>query len=53
LELGRIILRLEKARRELLNTDPDDNKGLLKASRKVDRLVMEYYLLKRGFREGA
>lgn len=52
MELGRIILRLEKARRELLNTDPGDGKGLLKASRKVDRLVTEYYLLKRDFKTG-
>jgi len=30
LELSRIILRLEKARRELLNTDPGDSKGFLR-----------------------
>lgn len=46
LELGRTILRLEKARRELLATDPSDKEKLLAASRKVDELVLEYYRVK-------
>ncbi|WP_242655865.1 aspartyl-phosphate phosphatase Spo0E family protein [Desulfofundulus australicus] len=50
MELGRAILRLEKARRELLNIDPGDKEKLLAASRKVDRLVTEYYRLKYGFK---
>jgi hypothetical protein len=50
LELGRAILRLEKARRELLNTNPSDKEKLLAASRKVDRLVLEYYRVKHGFK---
>ncbi|WP_243174922.1 hypothetical protein [Desulfofundulus sp. TPOSR] len=48
LDLGRAILRLEKARRELLTTDPGDKEKLLAASRKVDRLVVEYYRAKAG-----
>ncbi len=48
LELGRVILRLEKARRELLNTDPGDKEKLLAASRKVDELIVEYYRTKLG-----
>jgi len=50
LKLGKVILRLEKARRELLNTDPRDKGKLLAASRKMDRLVMEYYRVKHGLR---
>ncbi|AEG14479.1 hypothetical protein Desku_0880 [Desulfofundulus kuznetsovii DSM 6115] len=53
LELGRTILRLEKARRELLNTDPGDKEKLLAASRKVDKLVVEYYRAKYNHRIGA
>lgn len=53
MELGRIILGLEKARRKLLDTDPGNSKKFLAASRKVDRLVVEYYLLKRGFKPEA
>ncbi|SHJ67409.1 aspartyl-phosphate phosphatase Spo0E family protein [Desulfofundulus thermosubterraneus] len=46
LDLGRAILRLEKVKGELLNTDPRDKEKLLAASRKVDELVMEYYRVK-------
>jgi hypothetical protein len=43
LELSRLILRLEKARKKLLNIDPRNKEKLLAASRKVDKLVIEYY----------
>jgi hypothetical protein len=43
MELGRVIPRLEKARRELLSINPGDKEKLLAASRKVDKLVVEYY----------
>ncbi len=46
LELGRTILRLEKARRELMAVDPGDKEKLLAASRKVDKLILEYYQAK-------
>lgn len=52
LEFGRVLLRLEKARRELLNADPDDKEKLLAASRKVDKLVVEYYRAKTESRGG-
>lgn len=48
LELGRVILRLEKARRKMFATDPCDKEKLLATSRKVDRLVLEYYRVKQG-----
>ncbi|WP_243137147.1 aspartyl-phosphate phosphatase Spo0E family protein [Desulfofundulus thermobenzoicus] len=48
MELGKVILRLEKARRELLNTDPGDKEKLLAVSRKMDRLIVEYYRAKHG-----
>ncbi len=48
LDLGRVILRLEKARRELLATDSGDKEKLLTASRKVDKLIVEYYRTKLG-----
>ncbi|NHM27121.1 aspartyl-phosphate phosphatase Spo0E family protein [Desulfofundulus sp. TPOSR] len=48
MELDRTILRLEKARRKLLATDPGDKEKLLAASRKVDKLVLEYYRVKHG-----
>ncbi|RKO68053.1 aspartyl-phosphate phosphatase Spo0E family protein [Desulfofundulus salinus] len=48
LDLGRVILRLEKARRELLATDPGDKEKLLAASRKLDELIVEYYRAKLG-----
>lgn len=50
MDLGRIILRLEKARRELLTTDPGDKEKLLATSRKVDKLVLEYYRVKLDLR---
>ncbi len=50
LELGRAILQLEKARRKMLTTDPGDKEKLLAASRKVDRLVTEYYRVKHGLK---
>jgi hypothetical protein len=46
LDLGRTILRLEKARRELMAVDPGDKEKLLAASRKVDKLILEYYQAK-------
>jgi hypothetical protein len=46
LELGRVILQLEKARRKMLATDQNDKEKLLAASRKVDELVLEYYRAK-------
>lgn len=46
LDLGRTILRLEKARRELVAVDPGDKEKLLAASRKVDKLMLEYYRVK-------
>ncbi|WP_313885478.1 aspartyl-phosphate phosphatase Spo0E family protein [Desulfallas sp. Bu1-1] len=45
--LGRVILRLEKARRELLSVDPGNKEKLLAASQKVDKLVVEYFRAKR------
>ncbi|MDQ0286812.1 hypothetical protein J2Z49_001929 [Desulfofundulus luciae] len=48
MELGKTILRLEKARRELLATNPGDKEKLLAASRKVDELILEYYRAKLG-----
>ncbi|MGB9804443.1 hypothetical protein [Desulfofundulus sp.] len=39
LDLGRTILRLEKARRELMAVDPGDREKLLAAGRKVDKLM--------------
>lgn len=47
MELGRVILRLEKARRELLSIDPGDKEKLLATSRKVDKLIVEYFRAKR------
>ncbi|SHJ43374.1 aspartyl-phosphate phosphatase Spo0E family protein [Desulfofundulus thermosubterraneus] len=52
LELGRTILRLEKARRELLTIDPGDKEKHLAASRKVDQLIVEYYRVKRNLGVG-
>ncbi|WP_353928864.1 aspartyl-phosphate phosphatase Spo0E family protein [Desulfofundulus kuznetsovii] len=46
LDLGRTILRLEKARRVLVAVDPGDKEKLLAASRKVDKLILEYYQAK-------
>ncbi|WP_242656284.1 aspartyl-phosphate phosphatase Spo0E family protein [Desulfofundulus thermosubterraneus] len=46
MELGRVILQLEKARRKMLATNPGDREKLLAASRKVDELVLEYYRTK-------
>lgn len=46
LKLGRVILQLEKARRELLAVDPSDKEKLLGASQKVDELIVEYYRVK-------
>ncbi|MBF7084378.1 aspartyl-phosphate phosphatase Spo0E family protein [Desulfallas sp. Bu1-1] len=46
MELGRVILRLEKARRELLSINPGDKEKLLAASQKVDKLVVEYFRAK-------
>ncbi|MBE3586924.1 MAG: aspartyl-phosphate phosphatase Spo0E family protein [Thermoanaerobacter sp.] len=46
LELGKVILQLEKARRKMLATDQNDKEKLLAASRKVDELVLEYYRAK-------
>jgi hypothetical protein len=46
MELGRIILRMEKARSRLLNTDFGNKKQLLMASRKMDKLLLEYYRAK-------
>ncbi|WP_242839608.1 aspartyl-phosphate phosphatase Spo0E family protein [Desulfofundulus thermocisternus] len=48
MDLGRVILQLEKARRRMLATNPGDREKLLAASRKVDELVVEYYRLKLG-----
>lgn len=48
MDLGRVILRLEKARRELLIAEPGDKEKLLVASRKMDKLVLEYYRAKHG-----
>ncbi|RKO68022.1 aspartyl-phosphate phosphatase Spo0E family protein [Desulfofundulus salinus] len=49
---GRVILRLEKARRELLATDPGDKEKLLAVSRKVDKLIVEYHRTKHDLRTG-
>jgi len=38
-----LLLRLERARRKLQATDPNDKKKLLEASRRADRLIVEYY----------
>lgn len=46
--LGRIIIRMEKARGKLLSVDTGDREKLLAASRKVDRLILEYYRAKFG-----
>lgn len=46
LKLGKVILQLEKARRELLAVDPGDKEKLLGASQKVDKLIKEYYRVK-------
>lgn len=43
MSLGRIILQLERARRRLVSADCSDYEKLLKISREVDRLVLEYY----------
>ncbi|MEW6459017.1 MAG: aspartyl-phosphate phosphatase Spo0E family protein [Bacillota bacterium] len=48
LDLGRTILRLEKARRELLAVDPGDKEKLLATSRKVDKLILSTTRLKLG-----
>jgi len=46
LKLGRVILQLEKAKRELLAVNPGDKEKLLGASQKVDKLIVEYYRVK-------
>lgn len=51
-DLGRTILRLEKVRRELLAVDPGDKEKLLAASRKVDKLILEYYQAKTRSKSG-
>ena len=43
---AKLLLRLERARRRLLATDPGNKEKLLAASRKVDKLVVEYYRTK-------
>ncbi|MEW6727129.1 MAG: aspartyl-phosphate phosphatase Spo0E family protein [Bacillota bacterium] len=50
--LGRIIVRLERARHRLLSVDPGDKEKLLAASRKVDELIMEYYRAKSNATRG-
>lgn len=52
LELNRVILRLEKARNRLLSVDPGDKEKLLAASRKVDKLIVEYYRAKLSGNKG-
>lgn len=47
---ARVLLQLERARRRLLATDPSDKRKLLAASRRVDRLIVEYYRAKFGSR---
>lgn len=49
---GKVLLRLEKARKKLLAADPGEKEKLLAASRKVDELVVEYYRAKFGFGGG-
>ncbi|WP_238457799.1 aspartyl-phosphate phosphatase Spo0E family protein [Desulforamulus ferrireducens] len=46
MKLGRVILELEKTRRELLAVNPGDKEKLLEASQKVDKLIVEYYRVK-------
>jgi len=41
--LGAIIVRLARARRNLISLDFSDKERLLAASRRVDRLLVEYY----------
>ena len=44
----KLILKLERARRKLMSVDPDDNEKLLAMSKKVDKLIVEYYRAKSG-----
>jgi hypothetical protein len=41
-EPGRSLLRVERARRKLLAVDVGDREKLMAASRKVDKLIVEY-----------
>lgn len=50
--IGKVIVRMERARGELLSVDPGDKKKLLAVSRKVDRLILEYYRSKLNSRPG-
>lgn len=44
--VGSMIVQIERARNRLLSVDPGDKKVLLKASRRVDKLILEYYRAK-------
>ncbi|MCL6560338.1 MAG: aspartyl-phosphate phosphatase Spo0E family protein [Firmicutes bacterium] len=43
---GKVILQIEKAWNRLLSIDPSEKEKLLAASKKVDRLIIEYYRAK-------
>ncbi|MGB9860588.1 MAG: aspartyl-phosphate phosphatase Spo0E family protein [Moorellaceae bacterium] len=43
MNLGTLIVRIERERRKLMAVDPQDTEKLLAISRKLDELVARYY----------
>lgn len=44
----KLLLKIERARRKLLSVCPSNSEELLEKSRKLDKLIVDYYRYKLG-----
>ncbi|NYE57209.1 Spo0E family sporulation regulatory protein-aspartic acid phosphatase [Carboxydothermus ferrireducens] len=46
MNIGKILIKIEKTRRTLMNIDLSEREKLIKISQKLDELIVLYYKLK-------